>query len=64
LDYLTIGFQTLFEAGALLQDSAGAILVGPEVGFGNLLLQLIQLTLLGLRVKETSGRPRFVFLIV
>jgi hypothetical protein len=64
LDYLTIGFQTLLEAGALLQEFAGAILVGPEVGFGNLLLQLIQLTLLGLRVKETSGRPRFVFLIV
>jgi len=64
LDYLTISFQTLFEAGALLQDFAGAILVGPEVGFGNLFLQLIQLTLLGLRVKETSGRLRFVFLIV
>jgi hypothetical protein len=64
LDYLTKGFQALFEAGALLQEFTGAILVGPEVGFGNLLLQLIELTLLGLRVKETSGRPRFVFLIV
>jgi hypothetical protein len=64
LDYLTIGVQTLFEAGALLQDFAGAILVGPEVGFGNLLLQLVELTLLGLRVKETSARPRFLSLIV
>jgi hypothetical protein len=64
LDYLTIDFQALFEAGALLQEFAGAILVGPEIGFGNLFLQLIQLALLGLRVKETSGRPRFVFLIV
>jgi hypothetical protein len=64
LDYLTIGFQTLFEAGTLLQEFTGAILVGPEVGFGNLLLQLIELPLLGVRVKETSGRPRFVFSVV
>jgi hypothetical protein len=64
LDYLTIDFQALFEAGALLQEFAGTILVGPEIGFGNLLLQLIELLLLGVRVKETSGRPRFVFLIL
>jgi hypothetical protein len=62
LDYLTIDFQTLFKAGALLQEFAGAILVGPEVGFGNLFLQLVELPLLGLGVKETSGRPRFVIL--
>jgi len=54
----------LFEARALLQDFAGAILIGPEVGFGNLFLQLIELTLLALRVKETSARPRFVSLLV
>jgi hypothetical protein len=54
----------LFEAGALLQEFTGAILIGPEVGFGNLLLQFIELPLLGVRVKETSGRPRFVSLIV
>jgi hypothetical protein len=64
LDYLTMDFQTLFEAGALLQKFAGAILVGPEVGFGNLLLQLIELPLLGVRVKETSGRPRSVFSVL
>jgi hypothetical protein len=64
LNYLTIDFQTLFKAGALLQKFTGAILVGPEIGFGDLLLQVIKLPLLGLRVKETSGRPRFVFLIV
>jgi hypothetical protein len=61
LFYLAIEFETFFEAGALLIDLAGAILVGPEIWFCNLLLQFIEQTLLGAGVKETSARPRFVF---
>jgi hypothetical protein len=56
--YLAIELQAFFEAGALLEDLAGAFLVGPEVGFGNLLLELVKLGLFGAAVKETSGRPR------
>jgi hypothetical protein len=59
LDYLTMNGESLFEPGALLQEFAGAILVGPEIGFGNLLLQLIKLLLFRPGVKETSGRPHF-----
>jgi hypothetical protein len=44
-----------------LKDFAGAILVGPEVGFGNLFLEFIELLLLAPCVKETSGRPRCGF---
>jgi hypothetical protein len=43
----------------LLKDFAGAILIGPEVGLSDLLLQFIELLLFGAGVKETSGRPRF-----
>jgi hypothetical protein len=61
LFYLTIEFETFFEAGSLLIDLAGAILIGPKVRFCNLLLQFIELALLGPGVKETSARPRFEF---
>ena len=56
--YLAIELEAFFEAGALLIDFAGAFLVGPEVGFGNQLLQFVKLALFGAAVKETSGRPR------
>ncbi len=58
MDYLTIEVEGFFEAGALLKEFAGAILVGPEIGFGDLLLQFIELLLLRPGVKETSARPR------
>jgi len=58
LGYLAIDFEAFFKAGTLLKDFAGAILIGPEVGFRNLLLQLIELVSLGAGVKETSERPR------
>jgi hypothetical protein len=61
LGYLPIDFKAFFEAGTLLKDFAGAILIGPEVGFRNLLLQLIELVSLGAGVKETSGRRRCGF---
>jgi hypothetical protein len=64
LGYLAIAFESLFEAGALLIDFAGTILVRPEVRFGNLLLQIIKQPLLGAGVKETSGRPRCVISVV
>ena len=60
-NYLTIALEAFFKSGALLKDFAGAILIGPEVGFGNLLLQFIELALLRAGVKETSGRPRCEF---
>jgi hypothetical protein len=44
-----------------LKDLAGAILVGPEVRICNLLLQIIELALLGPSVKETSERPHCEF---
>jgi len=56
-----IEFEALFEAGALLIDFAGAFLVGPEIGFRDLLLQLVELTLFCAGVKETSARPRCEF---
>ena len=56
--YFTIEFESFFEAGALLQKLAGAFLIGPEVGFRDLLQQLVQLALLGIGVKETSALPR------
>jgi len=43
----------------LLKYFAGAILIRPEIRFGNLFLQLVNVALLGARVKETSARPRF-----
>jgi hypothetical protein len=45
----------------LLKDFAGAILVGPEIGLGDLLLKLIELALLPPRVKETPARPHCEF---
>jgi hypothetical protein len=56
--YLAVELEDFFEAGALLKQFAGAFLVGPEVGFGNLLLELVKLGLFGAAVKETSARPR------
>jgi hypothetical protein len=56
---LTIELETFFEAGALLKYFAGAILIRPEIRFGNLFLQLVNVALFGARVKETSARPRF-----
>jgi len=61
--YLAIEIEAFFEAGALLKDFAGAVLIGPEIGFRDLLLQLVELMLFRARVKETSGRPRCEFLI-
>jgi hypothetical protein len=58
LYYLAIEFERLLEAGALLKNFAGAILVGPEVRLCNLLLQVVELLLFGPCVKETSARPR------
>jgi len=63
LGYLAIEFESFFEASALLKDFAGAILIGPEVGLSDLLLQVIELPLFGTGVKETSGRPRFAISI-
>jgi hypothetical protein len=56
--YLAAEIERLLKAGTLTEDLAGAFLVGIEVGFGNLLLYLIQLTLLCIQVKETSALPR------
>jgi hypothetical protein len=56
--YLTIEFEAFFEAGALLEDFAGTLLIGPEVRLCDLLLQFVKLLLFGCTVKETSGRPR------
>jgi hypothetical protein len=61
LSYLTIECETFLEASALLQDFAGAILIGPEVRFRDLFLQFIELVLLAEGVKETSARPRYGF---
>jgi hypothetical protein len=44
-----------------LKDFAGSILIGPEVGIGDLLLQFVEALLLTGRVKDTSGRPRREF---
>jgi hypothetical protein len=55
---LPIEFETLVKAGSLLKNFAGAILIGPEVGIGDLFLQLVNLALLVFSVKETSARPR------
>jgi len=38
LGYLAIEFESFFEAGPLLKDFAGAILIGPEVRFSDLFL--------------------------
>jgi len=55
--YIVIEFEALFKAGALLKDFAGAFLVGPEIGFRDLLLQLVELILFRAGVKEASARP-------
>jgi len=59
--YLIIEFEAFFEAGALLKDFTGTFLIGPEIGIGDLLLQLVELTLFRAGVKETSARPRCAF---
>jgi hypothetical protein len=64
LCYLAIEFESFFEAGSLLKDFAGAILIGPEVGLSDLFLDVIELLLFGAGVKETSGRPRFAISVV
>jgi hypothetical protein len=56
-----IEFDAFLEAGTLLIDFAGAFLIGPEIGFVDLLLQFIELALLSFSVKETSARPRCEF---
>jgi len=56
--YLIIEFEAFLEAGALLIDFTGTFLIGPEIGFRDLLLQLVELTLFRASVKETSARPR------
>jgi hypothetical protein len=61
LRYLSIEFEALLQAGALLQDFTRAILIGPEVGFCDLLLQFIEQALFTAAVKETSARPRCGF---
>ena len=55
---MTIEFETFFEAGALLKDFTGAVLIGPEIGFRDLLQQFVELMLFQTGVKETSARPR------
>ena len=59
--YLAVKIQGFLKTGALAQDLAGAFLIGVEVWFGNLLLEFIELSLLGLNVKETSALPDCVF---
>ena len=59
--YLIIEFEAFFEAGALLKGFTGTFLIGPEIGIGDLLLQLVELTLFRAGVKETSARPRCAF---
>ena len=59
--YIVIEFEALFEAGALLKGFTGTFLIGPEIGIGDLLLQLVELTLFRAGVKETSARPRCAF---
>jgi hypothetical protein len=61
LRYLTVEFEVFFQAGTLLKDFAGAILIGPKVRVRNMLLQFIKLALLSAAVKETSVRPRYEF---
>jgi hypothetical protein len=56
--YLAIEFETFFEAGALLKDFTGTFLIGPEIGFRDLLQQFVELMLFCAGVKETSARPR------
>jgi hypothetical protein len=64
LGYLTIEIEGLFKSSALLKNFAGTVLIGPEVGLSDLLLQVVELLLLGTGVKETSARPRFVISVV
>jgi len=59
--YLVIEFDAFFKAGTLLEDFSGTFLIGPEIGFRDLLLQLVELPLLRAGVKETSARPRRAF---
>jgi len=63
-DDLVVELDILFQAGALLVDLAGALLVGPEIRLSYLFLKLAEGTLLRFRVKETSGLPRCGFLPV
>jgi len=59
--YLTIQIETFFEAGTLLIDFTGTLLIGPEIGIRDLILQFIEVLLFRAGVKETSGRPRCEF---
>ena len=59
--YLAADVESFLQAGALTQDLAGAVLVGIEVGFSGLFLQLVKLALPGVDVKETSALPRCAF---
>jgi hypothetical protein len=59
--YLAIEFEALFKAGDLLKDFARALLIGIEVGFRDLFLQVVGLALLSAGVKETSALPRCGF---
>jgi hypothetical protein len=58
---LSIEIESLFEAGPLLQDLAGTLLVRPEVWFADNLLQIVKLALLSRCVKGTSALPDFEF---
>ena len=57
----SVEISPFFQTGALLKNFAGAFLVGPEVRFGYLVLQFIELALFRTGVKETSGRPHCEF---
>ena len=59
--YLAAEIERFLQTGALAQDLAGTFLVGIEVGFGDLLLEFIELSLLAVDVKETSALPHCEF---
>ncbi len=56
-----VEFESLFEAGALLTDLAGTLLIAPEVRLVDDLLEIIELTLFSRCVKGTSALPDFEF---
>jgi hypothetical protein len=56
--YFPIEFECFFQAGTLLKDLAGTLLIRPEIGFADYALQLVKLMLPGTSVKETSALPR------
>jgi hypothetical protein len=58
---LPVEFEGFFEAGSLLKNRTGTLLIGPEVRLGDDLLQIVELPLLGRSVKGTSALPGYGF---